>query len=268
MSGHNEVLELPGANLDVTRMPGHWLLARMGKRVLRPGGLEVTRKMLDGVAITPADQVVEFAPGLGTTARMVLAMQPASYTAVERDPSAKKLVEQILRPGDQCRQGSAAETGLESESATVVIGEAMLTMHTAAQKSAIVREAFRVLKPGGRYGIHELSLAPDSLSEERKAEIQKSLSDSIHVGARPLTSSEWRKVLEQEGFEVVSEATAPMALLEPARVLADEGIAGVFRICFNVLRTPGALKRVRSMRATFRRYANEMRGITLVARKR
>lgn len=267
MTTNHEVLALPGANLDVSRMPGHWLLARMGKRVLRPGGLEVTRKMLDGVAITKHDRVVEFAPGLGTTARLVLASKPETYTAIERDAAAKRLVEQVLRPQDQCRQGSASETGLDADSATVVLGEAMLTMHTEAQKTAIVKEAFRILRPGGRYGIHELSLSPDDLSAERKAEIQKALSDSIHVGARPLTSSEWRAVLEREGFVVEYEATAPMALLEPGRVLSDEGLRGVVRILFNILTTPGALKRVRSMRATFRRFATQMRGITLVARK-
>ena len=33
---------LLGEHLDATRMPGHRLLARLGKRVLRPGGLELT----------------------------------------------------------------------------------------------------------------------------------------------------------------------------------------------------------------------------------
>ena len=59
---------LPGSELDVSRMPGHWLLARLGKRVLRPGGSEPTRALLDGLAIGPADKEVEFAPGLGVTA--------------------------------------------------------------------------------------------------------------------------------------------------------------------------------------------------------
>lgn len=27
---------LPGEGLDASKMPGHWLLARLGKRVLRP----------------------------------------------------------------------------------------------------------------------------------------------------------------------------------------------------------------------------------------
>ena len=51
--------------LDTTKMPGHWLLARLGKRVLRPGGRELTRQMLNGLCIKASDDVVEFAPGLG-----------------------------------------------------------------------------------------------------------------------------------------------------------------------------------------------------------
>ena len=50
------------------KMPGHWLLAKMGKRVLRPGGLELTRRLLSELAVTAVDDVVEFAPGLGITA--------------------------------------------------------------------------------------------------------------------------------------------------------------------------------------------------------
>ena len=32
-------LPLPGVALAAEKMPGHWLLARLGKRVLRPGGV-------------------------------------------------------------------------------------------------------------------------------------------------------------------------------------------------------------------------------------
>ena len=43
----------PGEGLDTRKMPGHWVLARMGKRVLRPGGLELTRRMLESLDIRP-----------------------------------------------------------------------------------------------------------------------------------------------------------------------------------------------------------------------
>lgn len=53
-----------GAGLDIDKMPAHWLMARLGKRVLRPGGRQMTRWLLEHAAIGPADDVVEFAPGL------------------------------------------------------------------------------------------------------------------------------------------------------------------------------------------------------------
>jgi hypothetical protein len=260
-------LEMPGADLDVTRMPGHWLLARLGKRVLRPGGLELTGQMLDALAITPRDHVVELAPGLGTTTRLALARSPASYVGVERDEAAVRLVQRALRPTDECRRGVASQTGLDDGCASVVYGEAMLTMQTAAQKRAIVREAHRVLGVGGRYGIHELALRPDDLSDAEKEEIQRELSDVIHVGARPLTSHEWVRLLESASFEVERIVTAPMRLLEPARVLADEGPLGTLRIAVNILRSPAARKRVMAMRRVFRTYASKMCAIAIVARK-
>jgi hypothetical protein len=63
---------------SVKKMPGHWLLARMGKRVLRPGGLELTHRLLAQLAIGSNDEVVEFAPGLGVTARLTLTRSPKS----------------------------------------------------------------------------------------------------------------------------------------------------------------------------------------------
>src|SRR5678816_2952966 len=174
--------------------PGHWLLAKMGKRVLRPGGLELTRDMLDRLAINARDSVVEFAPGLGVTARMTLSRQPVSYTAVERDEAAAAEVGSYLAgPHQRCQLGSAEQTGLPEQSATVVYGEAMLTMQGAEQKRRIVGEAFRLLKPGGRYGIHELSLTPDDLPAAVQETISSEMSRNIHVGARPLSAREWRE---------------------------------------------------------------------------
>ena len=213
-----------GEELDTTKMPGHWLLARLGKRVLRPGGRELTRRMLNGLSIKSSDDVVEFAPGLGFTAQLTLNQKPASYTAVERDETAANAVRRYLTRSNQtCLIGRAEETGLSDATATIVYGEAMLTMQTPSKKQQIVQEASRLIKPGGRYGIHELCLVPEDLDEDTKQEIQKALTDAIHVGARPLTVPEWRTLLESEGFIVHTEATAPMHLLEPNRLIQDEG---------------------------------------------
>lgn len=265
---NNSSTSLPGQNLDPAKMPGHWMLARMGKRVLRPGGIELTRQMLSALAIGPTDDVVEFAPGLGITARLALAQQPASYTGVEREEAAAAQVRSRLDPQRcRCLVGDAAHTGLSAASASVVYGEAMLTMHGPEQKAQIVREAFRILRPGGRYGIHELALAPDDVTDAVKTDVQRSLTDAIRVGARPLTVSEWTQVLAAEGFVVRTSALAPMHLLEPRRIMADEGLIRTLRFVLNVLRTPEALRRVRGMRAVFRRHEAHLRAVMLVAVK-
>src|SRR5947209_7904783 len=166
----------PGEGLKTEKMPGHWVLARLGKRVLRPGGMQLTRRMLAALHITPADTVVEFAPGMGVTTRLTLELAPASYTAVERDEAAAQIVGSYLK-GDRrrCVVGSASETGLPDESASVVYGEAMLTMQSAETKRQIVREAHRLLKDGGRYGIHEMCLRADNLDEETRKETERAL---------------------------------------------------------------------------------------------
>src|SRR5262245_48459011 len=56
---------MPGHELKAERMPGHWLLARLGKRVLRPGGRQLTCQMIEALNIGASDAVIEFAPGLG-----------------------------------------------------------------------------------------------------------------------------------------------------------------------------------------------------------
>jgi 16S rRNA A1518/A1519 N6-dimethyltransferase RsmA/KsgA/DIM1 with predicted DNA glycosylase/AP lyase activity len=94
--------------------------------------------MLTALTIVSADDVVEFAPGLGMTAQLALKRRPASYTAVERDPAAASIVSSYLKDSNQkCVRGSADQTGLPSEAATVVYGEAMLTVQTSEMKRGL-----------------------------------------------------------------------------------------------------------------------------------
>lgn len=252
----------------VEKMPGHWLLAKMGKRVLRPGGLELTRQLLEALAISPADDVVEFAPGLGLTAQMTLACHPRSYTAIERDPVAAETVERLLTGTNQrCVLGTAEDTGLADASASVVYGEAMLSMQPQSTKERIAREAARLLRPGGRYGIHELCLTHDDVDESIRTAIQRELSDEIHVGVKPLPIGEWRALLASAGLSVVAEFEAPMHLLEPARIVRDEGLLRTIRFFANVATHPAARRRVLTMRRVFRKYRDHLGAIALVAEK-
>ncbi|MBT9159949.1 MAG: hypothetical protein DDT26_01221 [Dehalococcoidia bacterium] len=259
---------LPGGELDLNKMPGHWLMARMGKRVLRPGGLELTHKMLDDLDVQSSDLVVEFAPGLGVTAKLTLSRNPVRYTAVEPDQAAADKVRTYLSGSNQqCLVASAEETGLPPAQDTVVYGEAMLTMQSEQIKHRTVQEANRILRPGGRYAIHELCLVPDDINGALRKEIETALSNALRVGARPLTSPEWRALLEANGFEVQSESKAPAHLLRPKRLIRDEGLAGAVRFVLNVLRNRVARKRIRAIRRVFKQYDPHLEAIVLAAIK-
>ena len=242
MAPHSEspTEALPFADRPVEKAPGHWVLARAGKTVLRPGGLALSTWALKR-AVLPGSDVVEFAPGLGVTASAIIGVGPASYVGVERDPNASARVDAIASGVGRCVNADAAETGLPDESADVVVGEAMLSMQGEKAKRAIMSEAARILRPGGRYVIHELAMRPDSIGEE------------------PAT--------EEVGLVVEETRIAPMALLKPGRMVADEGVCGALRIMRNVARDKDLRERVTTMARTFKTYDRHLCGVAIVARK-
>ena len=262
----NRAETLPWSSRGDDAVHGHWLLARLGKRVLRPGGIGLTRMLLSDAGVTDAD-VLELAPGLGRTATETLARRPRSYVGVEQDPDAARSVRDLITGRGEVRVADAADTGLPDASRDVVVGEAMLTMQGDPSKHAIVAEASRVLRPGGRYAIHELALTPDTISDEVKTDVRESLARAIKVNARPLTVAEWTRLLADHGLVVDHVATAPMALLQPRRLIADEGLLGALRFAKNLLMHGDARRRVAQMRRTFRRHRERLIAVAIVAHK-
>ena len=247
---------------------GHWMLAKLGKRVLRPGGRELTEFLIKELQITPEDDIVEFAPGLGFTANIACGYRPKSYTGVDLNQEAASVARKRIKY-DKAKiiNANAAESTLPDAYADKVSGEAMLTMQPLEQKKAIIAEAFRILKSGGYYGIHELGIEPDGVSEEIKEDIYRELSETIRVHARPMTALEWTALLEEQGFKIIRVEHNPMLLLERSRIIQDEGWLRMLLITFNLLRFPEIRKRVKKMKACFRKYRDKLDAVAIIAQK-
>ncbi len=255
---------------DEAHLQGHWLLAKLGKKVLRPGGKKLTNWMIDNANPTNK-RVVEFAPGLGITAAEILDRNPKTYTGVDQDPdaaTATTLSTKQARLGipTEVINGVASDTGLSAGSADLVVGEAMLTMQGEKGKAAIVSEANRILATGGRYAIHELLLTPNNVDQTVADNLRKALATTNKVNARPLTATEWSELLESNGFKVLSIKVAPMGLLQPKQMIEDEG-PRVLKIMFNLARNPQARKRVLAMRKVFSENAQNLGAISIIAEK-
>lgn len=256
-------------NTEMNENQWPWVLSKVGKKVLRPGGRELTMWLIDHLQITSEDSVLEFAPGIGFTAIQVLKKKPKSYTGIELNEEAGKNLREIIQgENKKILIGNAADAHIVNATQDKVFGEAMLTMHADQKKSEIIHEAYRLLKEGGLYGIHELCLVPDNISPEKKKAIQKDLSSHSHVNTRPLTQSEWISIIEKEGFHVIHAWTRPMMLLEPSRIIRDEGVINTLTTAYKVMRRPKARKKIFEMRKLFQEHRDEIRAIGIIAEKK
>src|SRR5699024_7142543 len=108
---------------------------------------------------------------------------------------------------------------------------------------------------------------PNTLDAGLKQEIQRALARVIKVQARPLTVREWQETLFEAGFMPAVTRTNPMHLLEPKRVLDDEGTLQTLKIAFNVLTHPEARERILAMRKVFQQYAPHLCAVMIVSHK-
>ena len=69
------------------------------------------------------------------------------------------------------------------------------------------------------------------------------------------------------GLVVEKVLSAPMALLQARRLIADEGVGGAMRFAGNLLVHPAARRRVLQMRHIFRRHRRHLAAVVLIARK-
>ncbi|MGF7047654.1 ubiquinone/menaquinone biosynthesis C-methylase UbiE [Paenibacillus sp. DS2015] len=142
----------------------------------------------------------------------------------------------------------------------------MLTKQTSAQKSSIIKEAKRLLKPGVKYGIHEMNLTTTDIDEDTKKEIRQDLAKAIRINTSPLTVEEWQQLLIHHGFKIISVHTAPMHLLHSRRLIKDEGWKGVLKIICNIVMDRQARQRLLTMRKQFVKYSAHIQGVSIIAK--
>ena len=96
-------------------------------------------------------------------------------------------------------KGRIEEIPLPAETVDVVISNCVVNL--SPDKGAVLAEAFRVLRPGGRLGISDV-VAEDRLTAAERAE----RGDWAGCIAGALASGEYRRLLTEAGFRSVSIA--------------------------------------------------------------
>ena len=115
-------------------------------------------------------------------------------------------------------KGEIEHIPLPDKSVDVIISNCVINL--SADKSRVLREAYRVLKPGGRFAVSDVVLNGDVPEEIRRSVL-------LWVGciAGALQDSEYRSKLAEAGFEAIDIEPTRIYSVEDARAfLTGEGI--------------------------------------------
>jgi ubiquinone/menaquinone biosynthesis C-methylase UbiE len=188
-----------------------------------PGGLELTRRLARTLGLHPGKRVLDVASGPGTTALLLasefgvsvdgLDLGPDAVAAAEARAADRGLAEQV-----RFYVADAERLPIANASVDDVICECAMCTFPDKERGAL--EMARVLRPGGRVGITDVTLDPVRLPAELA-----SLAGWVACLADARPVADYRELLESAGLRVTlierhDEALAQMIETIHARLTA------------------------------------------------
>lgn len=153
--------------------------------------------------IEPGDTVVDVGSGSGVDA-LIAALRTGSegrVYGVDMTPAMIEKAEKTIREANidfvEILEGTAEDLPLEDESVDVLTSNGVFNL--VPDKERAFREAYRVLRPGGRLQIADIALS-EPVSEESKANPE--LWAECIVGAEP--EDEYLDLVRSAGFEDIA----------------------------------------------------------------
>lgn len=230
--------------------------------VARPGGDALTRELLHGSGVDAGARVVQLAPGTGATVRRVLEIGPRTFVVVAPGATTTRILGRVA-PAAEVVTASPGATGLDDGAASAVIAEGLVTCTPPEGHEAIVAEAARLLRAGGRLGLHELCLWPGDAPGETAA-ATRALAD---VGVHPLGPDAWRGLLRAGGLVPVGATTGPQVARSNADVFRELGPRGALAVLEALGRDRRAAQRSLAARTAVERHRRHLAAIVVIGEK-
>ena len=182
--------------VDDSAIPSMLDLIRLSPRnVFPPGGVELYRHIALLTDLSPGDELLDVACGVGTPLIHWVKEYGVQGSGVDSDRGAvtraeERIKEEGITEKVQVQEGSPADLPYRDEIFDVVVGEMGLTADTDPETA--VRELVRVTRPGG--SIVLVQLVWKAPVDPRRREVLSS-----HLGARPLMLVELKRILRESG---------------------------------------------------------------------
>ncbi len=258
---------MPQSTINFETATGHQVMAAAGKKILRPGGKAATEQLFQWAEFKPSETVLELAASFGYTAIALAKRYGVRVVGVEKNPEsvaracanvqAAGLKEQV-----QIIEGDIFHLEQIPEQFDYVLAEAILTMQSVPAKLRILNGVHDRLKPGGKFLSHEL------LAADREEEIHRTLAATLRANSTPLSETNWIDTCEAAGLQVLHHRTGEMGLLNPTRIIQDEGWRDAIQFFWNVLTQARVRHRLLAIQHVFKQYRQELGYIVLCAERK
>ena len=173
---------------------------------LHPGGLALTNRLAKMLNLQPGDWVVDLASARGTSAMAVSRVFKCNVVGVEfgRAAVAEAQVAARSSPGGANShhiQGDAEQPPLRSGIFDAVFSECSMSLFL--DKTGAVNQAMGLLRPGGRFGMSDVTMEPNSLPHELDGTLGQMLclTDALNVDG-------YVQLLDQSGLNLVQQVDA------------------------------------------------------------
>lgn len=178
---------------------------------LHPGGLALTHHLGKLAGLRANDWVVDLASGRGTSAVALSRVFHCKVVGVEFGATAVSLAQTASLESPTPLESFFVQADAESPPFRLSSIDAAVcecSMSIFPDKSRVVKEVVQMLRPGGKFGISDITLEPDSLPAELSGILGRvlCLTDALNVEG-------YVRLLEQEGLVLQHKEDASSEIL-------------------------------------------------------
>jgi ubiquinone/menaquinone biosynthesis C-methylase UbiE len=226
----------------------------VGFKILHPGGLKATSDLLEFLNITKNQRVLDIACGKGLTSIQIARMYGCEVVGIdiradsveEAKRNAKKYsVEHLV----SFQTVDATKMPFPDNQFDVTLAQAMLIL--VKDGSLVMKEALRVLKPGGRAGWLELCWRDQPTKEFMKDASNAMCGACIgNVG----TVGQWEQKFKESINRNVKSTIYPMMFRGMGGMVGDEGLFSGLKIMTKYMTNSGIRRRMQRLNSFFKSY--------------